>query len=414
MRSLHRWLVALAVCGLGIFLFLPRTAPSVPPRERILILVSLDGFRWDYLQKFNPTNLNRLAAAGVRAERLIPAFPSLTFPNHYTIVTGLWPEHHGIIANGFYDAAFKTNFTAFGSSPTMNESRWWGGEPIWVTAIKQGRVADCMFWPGSEAVIQGIRPTEWKTFDKKTDPTNCVDTALGWLAQTNQRPSLVTLYFHHTDTTGHHDGPDSPQMITTVAQVDEAIGRLVDGIHRLKLDDAANLIIVSDHGMTEVSTNRIIALTDFVELDKVQVDFTGAIAGLRPLDGDAAALYARFAGKENHFHVYRRENTPERFHYRDNDRIPPVILLADEGWYVRKTPFTANAAAAFENATHGFDPQLASMGATFIAGGPAFRHGVVIPPVENVHLYNLLCATLGLTPAPNDGDDRLVKEVLAK
>src|SRR5476649_2325333 len=128
MRSFRCWLVLLAICGLGVFLFFPRTAPSVPPRERILILVSLDGFRWDYLQKFNPTNLNRLAAAGVRAERLIPAFPSLTFPNHYTIVTGLYPEHHGIIANGFYDPAFKANYTAFGSSPTMNESRWWGGE----------------------------------------------------------------------------------------------------------------------------------------------------------------------------------------------------------------------------------------------------------------------------------------------
>ncbi|MEJ0088253.1 MAG: ectonucleotide pyrophosphatase/phosphodiesterase [Limisphaerales bacterium] len=411
MRSFLRRSAGVVICGLFAVLFFLSPATAVSPRDRILILISLDGFRWDYLQKFNPPHLTRLAADGVRAERLISAFPSLTFPNHYTIVTGLWPEHHGIIGNNFYDPAFKTNFAIF-DNPGPTEARWWGGEPIWVTAIKQGRVADCVFWPGSEAAIQGVRPTEWKVFDKKADPTNCVDVALGWLAQTNQRPSLITLYFHQTDTVGHHDGPDSPQMVAAVAQVDNAIGRLVDGIHRLKLDDAVNLVIVSDHGMTEVSTNRIIALDDFVDLDKVQVDFSGAVAGLRPLDGNTDALYGSFAGKENHFHVYRRENIPERFHFREGGRIPPVILLADEGWYISKE--MPKPGRSLLKATHGFDPQLESMGAIFIATGPAFRHGVVIPPVENVNIYNLLCDTLGLKPAPNDGDDRLMKEVLAK
>ncbi|MEI9959778.1 MAG: ectonucleotide pyrophosphatase/phosphodiesterase [Limisphaerales bacterium] len=412
MRSFHRWLIWSSFLIVFIFSSPVQAATTVPPRDRVLILVSLDGFRWDYLQKFHPPNLNKLAAEGVRAERLIPAFPSVTFPNHYTIVTGLWPEHHGIVGNNFYDPAFKTNYNAFNSSSLA--SRWWGGEPIWVTAIKQGRTADCMFWPGSGAEIQGIRPTQWKPFDKKLETTNCVDIVLDWLAQTNQKPSLITLYFHQTDTAGHHNGPDSPEMVKAVKQVDDAIGWLMDGIHRLKLNDKANIIVVSDHGMTEISTNRVIALSDFVDMDKVQVDFSGAVAGLRPLEGNTNDLYASFAGKENHFHVYRRENTPERFHFRNNDRIPPVILVADEGWYLRKAPLTEKTAASFEKATHGYDPKTLSMGATFIARGPAFRHGVVIPPVENIHIYNLLCATIGLTPAANDGDDRLVKEVLAK
>lgn len=411
--NFRRPLLCLGVASFFVSTLCAQATSPVPPRDRILILLSLDAFRWDYLQKFQPTNLSRLATEGVRAERLIPAFPSLTFPNHHTIATGWWPGHHGIIANGFYDPAFQTNFTVFGGNPNLNESRWWGGEPIWVTAIKQGRAANCMYWPGAGASIGGVRPTEWKLFSKDTAPNECVDTALGWLDQpVEKRPNLVTLYFHQTDTVGHHNGPDSPELATSVALVDEAVGRLVEGIRRLKLEAVANLVIVSDHGMVEVSTNRFIVLGDYVDLAKVRVDFSGAVAGLRPLDEDVDALYARFAGKEKHFKAYRKENLPEEFHFRDNDRIPPVVLVADEGWYISRRP--AQAGREFEKATHGFDPKLESMGATFIAWGPAFQQGVTLAPVENVHIYNLLCATVGLKPAPNDGDDRLVKKVLAK
>ena len=409
-----RWTCWLCIVWL-IFLALPApAAQGAPPRERILILISMDGFRWDYPHKFHPTNLNRLAAEGVQAKRLIPAFPSLTFPNHHTIATGLWPGHHGIINNSFYDPAFATNFHVFNkTSPT--EGRWWGGEPIWVTAIKQGRVANCMFWPGVGAEIGGVRPTEFETFRKEATPDECVDIVLNWLKQpAEKRPSFATLYFYHTDTVGHRAGPNSPELAATVAQVDSAIGRLVDGISRLRLEAVANLVIVSDHGMTEISTNRLIVLSDFVDLEKVQVDFSGALAGLRPLDGDVEALYASFASRQKHFHVYRREKMPKRYHFRDNGRIPPVVLVADEGWYISKRPVSDQRARSFDKATHGYDPRLASMGATFIAYGPAFQRGVTIAPVENIHVYNLLCATLGLTPAPNDGDDRLVRKVLAR
>jgi predicted AlkP superfamily pyrophosphatase or phosphodiesterase len=355
--------------------------------------------------------LNRLAADGVHAERLISAFPSLTFPNHYTLVTGLWPEHHGIVNNHIYDPNFKAEFN-MSSGPGPTDGRWWLGEPIWVTAIKQGRVANCLFWPGSEAEIEGVRPTVWKPYDGHLSPDDCVAMGLGWLAKTNERPSFMTLYFHEVDTQSHHHGVDSPQVAQAAGQLDEAIGRLTEGLHNLHLDDIANIVIVSDHGMTDLSTNRIIVLSDFVNLDSVRVEASGAIAGLRPLDGNVDALYAKFAGKENHFKVYRKENMPERYHYTDNVRIPPVVLVADEGWYINRRPLDPNR--TFESATHGFDPELASMGATFIAWGPAFRHGVTLPPTPNVDVYDLLCATLGLTPALNDGDDTLVREVLAK
>lgn len=410
-----RWRQLAVRFGLALLFVLATDVPAVEtvlPRERTVILISLDGFRWDYLKKFQPTNLLQLAREGVQAERLIPAFPSQTFPNHYTLVTGLYPEHHGIIGNNFYDPDFKAHFNAFNSGSL--ESRWWGGEPIWVTAIKQGRTAKCMFWPGSQAEIGGVRPTEWRPFSKNTTFTECVDIVLGWLDATNKRPGFVTLYFHEPDSTGHHDGLDAPQLAEAIVQVDNAVGRLVDGLHRLKLAEVVNLVVVSDHGMAELSSERVITLGDYVDMSKVQVDFSGATAGLRPLDGNVDALSAVLKKQEKHFHVYRREQMPNRFHFRDNDRIPPLVLVADEGWYITQRTAAEQAGRTLLKATHGFDPELAAMGGIFIATGPAFRHNVVLAPVENVHVYNLLCATLGLTPAPNDGDDQLVKKVLAK
>ena len=408
---MNRALCRLLICLTASVILISRAAP-VPPQERILILVSLDAFRWDYLQKYKAPNLTKLATEGVHAERLIPMFPSMTFPNHHTIVTGLRPAHHGVIHNNIYDPGTKETF-AF-NKPELQGSQWWGGEPIWATAVKQGRRANCLFWPGTGTAMAGVLPTEWKRYDGKPEPNEIVDMGLAWLAQpADKRPSFVSLYFHHTDSVGHKNGPDSPQITESVAQVDEAMGRLVNGLKRLKLDDIANVVIVSDHGMVEISTNRTILLGDFVDLKTVQVDFSGALAGLRPLDGNVDALYQAFKGRENHFKAYRQENMPERYHFRDNARIPPVILVADDAWYLSKRAANEPSTREMNKATHGYDPELASMGATFIAWGPAFQRGLKIAPVENVHLYNLFCATLGLKPAPNDGDDQLVKKVLA-
>jgi predicted AlkP superfamily pyrophosphatase or phosphodiesterase len=380
--------------------------------NRILILISLDAFRSDYLQKFSPPNLNRLAAEGVHAEKLIPAFPSMTFPNHHTMATGLWPEHHGVIHNEFFDPVFKERF-AIANNPGPTTGKWWGGQPIWVTAVKQGRKADCVYWPGCAAEMEGTRPTKYLPFDGKAEPDAIANTALEWLGEPERtRPDLLVLYFYHTDHVGHDNGPDSPEMPPTVKKVDDTVGKLVEGVKRLKLEDRVNYVIVSDHGMVGVSTSRMVVLSDYVDADKVQVDFSGAVGGLRPLDGDADALYKKFAGKENHFKVYRREETPVEYHFRDNQRIPPVILVADDGWYISRRPVSEQSKRGFKAATHGYDPNLASMGATFIAWGPAFQQHKTLKPVQNVHVYNLLCATLGLKPAPNDGDDRLARDVL--
>lgn len=381
----------------------------------IVILISLDGFRWDYLEKYHPPHLKELAARGVRAERMIPVFPSLTFPNHYTLVTGLRPEHHGIIGNSMFDPEFNEFFGIGEGSAGAKDGRWWkDGEPIWVTAEKQGRKAACMFWPGSEAEIGGWRPSHWKPYIEKTSMDERVDTVLGWLATPPpERPEFITLYFHHVDAAGHRFGPDSPQVGEAVARVDEAIGRLVNGIRDLGLDSVVNVIVVSDHGMEKIE--RTIALSDYVDLKTVQVDFTGAVAGLRPKDGNVEALLAKFQNAQNLFQAYRREAIPARFHFRNHRRIPPVFLVAGEGGYIRKRRELKDpSAAAPLEASHGYDSELPSMGALFIAAGPAFRKGEVIPPFENIHVYNLMCGILGLKPAANDGGSELLDRVLQR
>lgn len=399
-------------------LFLPACAATTEPKPvaaRPLILISIDGFRWDYLQKFNPPVLKQLADAGVRAKRLTPSFPSLTFPNHYTIITGLHPEHHGIVANTFYDPALREKFN-FKTHETSVDPRWWtGGEPVWITAEKQGVRSACFFWPGSEAENHGTRPSFHKAFDKSLTCVERVSGVLAWLdLPPEQRPRFCTLYFDVVDTKGHLHGPDAPETGAAVLEVDEAIGRLLAGLAQRGLREQTDLVIVSDHGMEPVSPDRVILLDDYVDLGTVDIDFTGANAGLRPKSGTAVELVVKFQGKHPQLSAWLRADVPESLHYRASERIAPVVLSAAPGWFILSRDFLRMRRMVFDRGAHGYDPASPNMGALFIASGPSFQRGRMIGEVENVHLYNLLCAALGLKPAPNDGDDRLVREVMAR
>ena len=397
-----------------LFLGLAGCSRDPGPEGRIVILVGLDGFRWDYLEKFQPPVLMEMARRGVTTPTMVPSFPTLTFPNFYTLATGLRPENHGIIANSMFDPEFEARFSL--GSPAVQEGRWWGGEPIWITAEKQGVRAACMFWPGSEAEIGGWRPSDWRKYQHTMPPEERVDTVLDWLARPPaERPRLITLYFHEADSAGHRYGADAPETAAAVAQVDLALGALQDGVRRLGLEDAVNYVIVSDHGMTGVSPDRVIALDQILDLETVQVDFAGAVAGLRPRQGTVDDLYAALSVQPTNYQVFRREDLPERLHFRSHRRIPPVVLIPDEGWMVvREAPRSEGARRAFLRATHGFDPALPSMGALFIASGPALRRGVILPPFENIHIYSLVCTLLGLHAAPNQGDTRLGDRAIFK
>ncbi len=382
-----------------------------------VILISLDGFRSDYLEKYEPPNLRALARDGVQAKWMIPAFPTKTFPNHYTIATGLYPQNHGIVENSVFDKGFNATFT-MGNRVEVQNGRWWLGEPIWVTAEKQGQRAAPYFLPGSEAEIAGTRPTYWKAYDEKASNEARVDQILSWLdLPPGERPTFLSLYFSDVDSAGHDFSPDSIETRDAVLKVDSDLGRLIAGLKARGILALINLIIVSDHGMaTQDPTNAIILDELFDTHLAEKVLWTGELVSIFPKDGRERAVYETLKARlPQQAKVYRKTEMPARFHYSNSPRIAPLLVLPDEGWvlttrkrFEEKTEDRMNGLRG----GHGYDNELDSMRAIFIAHGSAFKKGAVIEPFENVHVYNVMTRILGLTPALNDGNDTAVTAAL--
>ena len=389
-----------------------QNAPADPP----VILVSIDGFRWDYPELYaaESATIRKLRHDGASVRSLVPVFPSNTFPNHYTLVTGLYPAKHGIIDNAFFDPTLGAVFR-FTQPGAARDSRWWGGEPIWVTAIKQGRKAATAFWVGSEAEISGVRPTFWQTFDYKIPFEQRLEELVRWLKlPPAERPAIVAFYLEETNSAGHRYGPRSAEVAAAIKLLDERITTMLGRLRAEKIEP--NLVIVSDHGMTATSADRVVILEDHLDRASVQVDADGSTMALRPLKGDSGALVRAFENVP-HVKAYRAEDLPAHLHLTGNERIAPVWILPDEGWHVvtratferLRTNYRVNG---YLQGDHGYDPALPSMHGILIAHGPAFRAGARLGAVENIHVYNLLCAALRVKPARNDGDDRLVRAFL--
>lgn len=389
-------------------------AATTPAERHPLLLISLDGFRWDYCDAHPAAspNLRRLIQNGVSAKGLVPVFPSNTFPNHYTLVTGLYPSEHGMINNSFFDPELGA-FFRYLSPVNVSESHWWGGEPIWVTAVKQGRKAASAFWIGSEAEIGGVRPT----FSRRYDPKLTFDARLeeigGWIKLPPvARPDLFVVYLGDTNDAGHNFGPESPEIVDAIQVVDAQVGMLLARFAAENL--TPNVIVVSDHGMVAVDRNRVAILEDYLDLREVQVEAQGSVVGLRPLEGDVSTLLAA-ASRIPHAKAYAVADLPSHFNFRDNPRLSPVWVLPEEGAQVgTKAAIDRHRTrkSGFLPGDHGYDPALPSMHGVFIAQGPDFNRGVTIPAAENIHVYNLLCAALRITPAPNSGNRRLVEAIL--
>ena len=383
-----------------------------------VILVSLDGFRNDYLTKYKPENLELLARQGVKAKWLIPSFPSKTFPNHYTIATGLYPQNHGIVENNIYDQEFKAFFSSSKREEVEN-GRWWLGEPIWVTAEKQGQRAASFFFPGTETEIAGKRPTYWKTYDAKIPNEERVNTILSWLDLPRaERPTLLTLYFSDVDDAGHAFSPDSIETRNAVIKVDGEIGRLIKGLEARNVFQQVNLIIVSDHGMATVRPGSVILLDKLFDTKlAARIIWTPEIVSIFPRPGEEGEIYSALKTKlPPQAKIYRKAEIPERFHYRNSPRIAPLLVLPDEGWALinrqRLDEMKKRGDLQRLRGGHGYDNQLESMRAIFIAHGQAFKEGKVVEPFENIHIYNIMTKILGLMPAKNDGSFAVAREVL--
>ncbi len=381
-----------------------RLAPTV-------ILVSLDGFRPDYLDRYEAPTLRRLASEGVQSKGMIPSFPTKTFPNHYTVVTGLYPENHGIVANTMYDPEFEASFS-MGNRAAVQDARWWGGEPIWVTLEAQGQKAAPFFWPGSEAPINGRHASYWLPFDNSMSPSARIDQVMTWLAlPAAERPTFLSLYFSDVDSQGHGFGPGSEEAAQAVRDVDGYLATFVERLEAAGLYDQVNIIVVADHGMAPTSSERVVFLDDYIDMDDVQVIDYDPVAMIRPEAGKRDAVYEALK-EAQHVSFYKKEDIPEALHFQAHRRIPDLVGIADEGWRISTRSYYNRNPSRFDGGTHGYDPRVESMQALFLARGPAFVEGKTVGPFANIHVYNLMATILGVDPAPNDGDLNAVQHML--
>ncbi|KTT69662.1 ectonucleotide pyrophosphatase/phosphodiesterase [Sphingomonas endophytica] len=396
-------------------------ATAQETRAPVTILVSIDGFRPDYLDRGVTPNLSRLAATGVSAA-MRPSFPSKTFPNHWTLVTGLVPDRHGITANSMEDPARPGELFTMATDDPF----WWNtAEPIWVTAERAGIRTATMFWPGSNVAwggtrastwphvtTGGTRPHDWQQFSEAVDDRQRVDAIIDWLRRpAATRPRFLTLYFDTVDTAGHQYGPADPRTTQAVAEVDAAIGRLTGEL--AALGQPANLVIVADHGMAPTDSRRTIALDTILPATDARVVEAGSYATFEPLPGRDAAVAAALLRPHPHMQCWRKSEIPARFHYGRNVRVPAFLCLAEDGpggaWEIAKTAPTKQVS----DGAHGFDNDAPDMRALFIANGPAFASGKRLPTFDNVDVAPLLRDLLGLPAGQGlDGTDRPFRGVL--
>ena len=393
---------------LGFF----NTAFAQDNEDPIVIMIGVDGLRADTLERMRAPNLQSLADTGVRAN-MIPAMPTKTFVNFYSLATGLHPKNHGFVSNYPYDRELGRQFDR---QTDVSDPMWWGGEPIWITAEKQGVKAATYFWVGSEVEIDGVRPSFWKPYQQNKDYAERVEEVLQWLAlPEKQRPRLITLYFSAVDSAAHDFGVGSSQEREAVAKVDKHIGDLLLGLSKLGLKQRANIVVVADHGMVNLSDQRVINLDPWLDLSafivpdwssnstSVHAPFLNLYAAPKLVD----AAYNKLHKAHPKMRVLRRGNFPTDYHFDHPQREPDLMLLADTGWSIyasrdkRQPPPMLKLGRSV--ATHGYDNQDPLMHATFIASGPAFKKKLMASPFNNIEVYGLLACALKVKPAKTDG-----------
>ncbi|WP_296596835.1 ectonucleotide pyrophosphatase/phosphodiesterase [Phenylobacterium sp.] len=382
-----------------LFTLLALTAPAAAAGRPPTILVSIDGFRADYLDPGVTPAMSKLAAGGARAA-MRPSFPSKTFPNHYALVTGLRPDRSGMVENTFEDPRRPGVVFKMSNRQEVKDRFWWDeGTPIWVTAERAGLVTAPVFWPGAEAAIHGVRPRVYVPFDMETPNGKRVDDLLALLDRPPaSRPAFLTLYFDTVDTAGHDYGPGAPETVAAVAEVDGQIARLAEGLQARGL--AANLVIVADHGMAPLSEARKLYMDDLLPKVAYRSLSGGAFMTLYPQPGHEREVAGALLKAHDHLQCWAKGDIPRRYHYGRNPRVAAYFCLPETGWTITTRDYKAKKP---ELGNHGFDPYSPEMAAVFIANGPAFRPGVVLPTFDNVSVYPLLARLLGVKALAGDG-----------
>jgi predicted AlkP superfamily pyrophosphatase or phosphodiesterase len=376
-----------------------------------VIMISADGFRYDYAEKYQAKNLLALSSEGVKADGMIPSYPSLTFPNHYTLVTGMYPSHHGLVNNYFYDQNRQATY-GMRDVKAVRDGSWYGGTPLWVLAEQQQMITASFFWVGSEADIQKTLPTYYYTFNDTIPMDRRIQVVVNWLQlPAEKRPHLITFYISNADHEGHAYGPDAPQTGAAVRFIDSAIQKLTEAVRQTGL--AVNYVFVSDHGMTKIDVDHPVPMPVAVDTSKFIIPRGAELIELYAKNkNDIADTYNKLNAQENGFKVYLKTNMPAYLHYGHEDdvmnRIGDILLIPN--W-----PLTFNLSTRKPNpGAHGYDPYLVKdMLATFYAWGPAFKNHLKIPAFENVNVYPVVARILGLNYKEKiDGDTKIAKQIL--
>jgi hypothetical protein len=378
---------------------------EIPPKP-LTVLISIDGFKPEYLKRGLTSNLSQLAQLGVVAEGMFPVFPSVTFPNHISLVTGVDPDQHGIVNNVMKDPTIPNARFMLSDRSVLSDPKWWTEvRPIWITAHEQHKISSTLFWPGSDVLIGGVQPEDWLLY-KEIPSHERVVKLLDWLDRPSEkRADFATLYFSEVDYFGHMFGPNSAEVNASISNVDAEIGNFLEGLKKLNLDGVTNLVIVSDHGMASTSRERVIVLSELApELPKSGIVWTGAVGGIE-VEGAKAKDFLFQLGKDNQMDCWLKEEMPERFHFGSHRRIPKIVCLAKVGWTIvnsRKDVVIAGQ--------HGFDPDEVDMRALFIATGPKIINQM-LGVVNVTDVYNLLCVLIGIVPENNATSNKLLKIV---
>ena len=373
-------------------------------RAPVTILVSIDGFRADYLDRGLTPNMSRLAAEGAHG-RLRPSFPTKTFPNHYAMVTGKRPDTNGIVGNAMIDPRRPAVTFSLGDAKQSLDRFWWDeAEPAWVTAEKAGVRTATMFWPGSEVAIQGVRPSDWMRFDQNISNVQRVNAVLDWLRRpADIRPAFVTLYFDTVDTAGHRHGPDSDEVNAALVEVDERIGALKAGLDAL--GQPARLLVVADHGMRATTDRQVIRLAELIDLPSIIAVEVGPYAAIEPAAGTDDRVAKALLKPHDHMACHRREELPAPLHYGRNPRVAAIICIAEPGWsiFAGDPPWSPNGGA------HGYGNRDPQMLALFVAHGAGLTGD--IGTVDNIEVYPLLMRLIGVAPLASDAAGVLAKRL---
>ncbi len=382
---------------LSIFFVSLITAQAKP----YVILVSFDGFRWDYANRNITPNLDLVKSNGVTALSLRPTFPSKTFPNHWAIITGMYNDHHGIIANKFLNP-FTKEVYRLGDTVSVRDSKWYLGEPFWQTAERNGIKTASYFWPGSEVNDKSKRPTYFKKYEHNKPYKERIDGVINWLQLPQKdRPHFITLYFHDTDSYGHAFGPNSTEVNKSIKRLDLLVGYFTEELSKINLIDSTNIIFVSDHGMTEISLNKVVHIDDILVGYKYSMQGEKPFALIEPSKEDFEKVYTTLKKNENHYKTYLKKELPKYYHYSENPFIPSIILVADLGWSLVNGKWFNAMKKANVSGNHGYDNNHTDMHGLFIAQGPNLKNGYKTGTLWNIDIYPMLCKIFDIEPRAN-------------